>query len=157
MPRALITKFRFRVALWWQARLLPFRVRRNCPLTKVLALASPPDRLRYAGLSPAYVLRQVRRATRHPLLMRDRRCLRQGILALRFMSAAGHRSELHFGIDRQSLAADLKAHCWLVHDGRAVLNAPSENIVPVLVHAGAGEAGLTPTTTAASSGLVCTG
>jgi hypothetical protein len=66
--------------------------------------------------------------------MRDRRCLRQGILAFRFMAAAGYNSELHFGVDRTSLAGSIKAHCWLVHRGTTVLNPPNPTMVPILIH-----------------------
>lgn len=50
------------------------------------------------------------------------------------MTAAGYSSELHFGLDRESLGGPLKAHCWLVHGDRIVLNAPTEAMVPLLIH-----------------------
>jgi hypothetical protein len=129
-----ITKIRFRIALWCHARLLPLRIPRNRPLSEVLSLAKPPRGIRYPGLPAAYILEHVLKTTRRPILMRDRRCLRQGILAFRFMAAAGHSSELHFGVDRTSLAGTLKAHCWVVHRGATVLNPPDPATVPILIH-----------------------
>jgi hypothetical protein len=134
MNGATLTRIRFRIALWCEARLLPFRISRSQPLSEVLSLASPPRSMRYTGLPTAYILKRVMRTTRRPILMRDRRCLRQGILAFRFMAAAGHVPELHFGVDRTSVASNLKAHCWLVYRGATVLNPPDANMVPILVH-----------------------
>ena len=134
MNGATITKIRFRIALWCDARLLPFRIWRERPLAEVLSLARPPRRVSYAGLPIAYILKRVMRTTRRPILMRDRRCLRQGILAYRFMAAAGYKSELHFGVDRTSLGGSLKAHCWLVHGGETVLNPPDPATVEIFVH-----------------------
>lgn len=134
MTGTLLTRLRFRVALWLNARLLPLKLPRDRPLTDVLSLADAAASTRYAGLSEAYVLKRVLRTTRRPILMRDRRCLRQGILAFKFMNAAGHKSELHFGVDRGSVAGLVTAHCWLVHDGKIVLNPPDPGIVPILIH-----------------------
>jgi hypothetical protein len=69
--------------------------------------------------------------------MRNRRCLRQGLLAYRYLRLAGFRPALHFGVDRRSLAdPDIKAHCWLVLDGEAILNPPDPSMVTVLVYDG---------------------
>jgi hypothetical protein len=125
---------RFRAALWIAARLLPWRVWRQ-PLNAVLRLAEPGDTRRYAGLSPAYMSRAIKRAARHPWLMRDRRCLRDGILGYRFLSEAGLRPELNFGIDPHSIAADrLVAHCWVSIDGEAVINDKLPGMTTILVH-----------------------
>ena len=134
MNAATRTKIRFRIALWRDARLLPFRIPRNRPLAEVLLLARPPRSAFYPGLPSTYILKHVLKTTRRPILMRDRRCLRQGILACRFLAAAGHSSELHFGVDRTSLAAVLKAHCWVVYRGATVLNPPGPTTVPILIH-----------------------
>lgn len=134
MYGSLGTRIWFRVALWWDARLLPWRISRNANLDHVLALASPPCHIRFGGLSVAHILKRVLKTTRRPILMRDRQCLRQGILACRFMAAAGYKTELHFGVDRTARADLLKAHCWLVHDGQIVLNPPDATMVEVFVH-----------------------
>jgi len=134
MAVILLTRFHFHVALWWDARLLPLRVGRR-PLSAVLALASSRSYPKYHNLPLAYILKHVRRALRRPLLMRDRTCLREGLLAFRFMTAAGYRPELHFGIDRTSLPGSaLRAHCWIVCDGEMVLNPPRSDVVPIFVH-----------------------
>jgi hypothetical protein len=134
MNSAILTRIRFRIALWCHARLLPFRIFRGRSLAKVLSLASPPRRLCYPGLSIDYILGHVVKTTHHPILMRDRRCLRQGILAFRFTAAAGHNPELHFGVDQGSVANSLKAHCWLVCRGAPILNPPQSTMVPIFVH-----------------------
>lgn len=135
MTASLATRIRFRVALWWQARLLPLRLWRERPLREVIVLANPTRGVRYRGLPAAYVLDRVVRATRRPILMRDRRCLRQGVLAQRFMVAAGHPCELRFGVERASLGDAITAHCWLVHDGKPVLNPPGAATVLIFAHA----------------------
>lgn len=135
MTASLATRLRFRIALWLQARLLPWRMWRERPLSEVMALANTPRGIRYRGLPVAYVLDRVARATRRPILMRDRRCLRQGVLAQRFMAAAGHPCELRFGVERASLGDAIRAHCWLVHDGKPVLNPPGPATVLIFTHA----------------------
>jgi hypothetical protein len=128
------TPVRFRGALWVAARLLPWRVWRQ-PLNAVLKLAEPGDTRRYVGLSPAFIARAIRRATRHPWLMRDRRCLRDGILGYRFLSEAGLHPELHFAIDPRSMNADrLVAHCWVCLDGEPVINDRRADMTVILVH-----------------------
>ena len=131
----LFTRMRFRMALWCAARSMPFRAWSGRPLDSVLSLASPAGRAAYVGLSAEYVLHQVLAVTRRPYLMRERRCLRQGLLAYRFLAAAGHDIELHFGIDAASLHSNsLRAHCWVVHHGRIILNPPHPDTVVIFVH-----------------------
>lgn len=133
MTAILFTRMRFRAALWWDARLLPFRVGR-LPLQSVLALARPDPHRHYGDLPLAYIVKHVRRTSRRPILMRDRRCLREGLLACRFLAAAGYEPELHFGIDRNSTRERaVQAHCWVVHRGETVLNPPQMNMVPIFV------------------------
>lgn len=133
MDGSALTRLRFRTALWWQARSMPFHVTPNRPLAWVLSFAGRSSKARYAGLSPEYILKHVVRVTRRPYFMRKRRCLRQGLLAFRFMKACGYDVELHFGVDRTS-HQDMRAHCWLVHNGRVVLNPPDVNTQTILVH-----------------------
>lgn len=131
---ALADRLRFRAALWWQARVLPARVR-NRPLEVVVALARGAPAAHLRDLPVDYILKRVRRTVRRPWLMRDRRCLREGLLACRFLTAAGHAPELHFGVDRASAKTPhLQAHCWVVKDGAVVLNPPDPNMVPIYVH-----------------------
>lgn len=117
--------------IWWHARLLPAIARRR-DLQSLLRYASVQPDPDFAGLPAEAIAEWVVAATRRPWLMRNRRCLRQGLLAMRFMRLAGHDPELHFGIDRQSLAApSVAAHCWIVLGGRPVLNDILEGMEPV--------------------------
>jgi hypothetical protein len=125
---------RFRLALWWDARTLPFRVSRD-NLTEVLAIADGAVTPGLAGLPLADIIRRVKRTTRRPWLMTDRRCLREGLLAYRFLRAAGYKPELHFGVDRDSIREpSMRAHCWVVVGGEIVLNPPDPSMVTVLRH-----------------------
>ena len=135
MNGSLLTRVRFRIALWCQARSMPLRVTPGRPLAWVLSFAGRAPSATYAGLPTEYILKHVARVTRRPYLMRERRCLRQGLLAFRFMKAAGHDVELHFGIDRTRRQA-IRAHCWIVHNGRVVLNPPDADTQPIFVHRG---------------------
>lgn len=131
---ALATRIGFRIELWWRARVLPLQLHHR-PLDAVVALANAAPAMRYRDLPVAYIVKRVGRTVRRPWLMRDRRCLREGLLAFRFMAAAGHAPELHFGIERTSVkGAQLKAHCWVVNAGETVLNPPTETMVPVYIH-----------------------
>ncbi len=136
MDGSRLTRMRFRIALWCQARSMPFRVTSHRPFAWVLSFADRAPSATYAGLSAEYILRHVARVTRRPYFMRERRCLRQGLLAFRFMTAAGHDVELHFGIDR-TRRQDIRAHCWIVHNGHVVLNPPDADTQPIFVHKGA--------------------
>lgn len=121
---------RLHVALW--ARWLPV-LAREPELQRLLARTAPPPGTPYAGIPADVVIRRVRKACRRPVLMRDRPCLREGLLAYRFLRLAGFRPRLHFGVDRNSAAAPrLAAHCWVSLDGRVVLNPPLPSHVEVL-------------------------
>jgi hypothetical protein len=112
---------------------MPFRVTSNRPLSWVLSFADRAPGATYSGLTPEYILRHVVKVTSRPFFMRERRCLRQGLLAFRFMRAGGYDAELHFGIDRSHLQ-DMRAHCWIVHDGHIVLNPPDAQTQTILIH-----------------------
>jgi hypothetical protein len=135
MDDALLRR-RFKLGLWIAARLMPIRVRGR-DLKPLLVAYEPGAGRPFAGLDATYVIDAVRRATRHPWTMRDRRCLRQGLLAYRYLGMAGFRPALHFGVDRKSLAdPHVRAHCWIVLNGRVALNPPDEGMVTVLVYDG---------------------
>lgn len=132
----MLLKLRFRVALFFWVRLIPVLAwRRN--LTSLLALAKPREVTPYRGLAADYICRRVKKATRRPWVMRDRPCLRSGVLAIRFLRLAGFEPSLHFAVDSMSVAQDvLAAHCWVVLDQQTMLNPPSPSMVEVLVYAG---------------------
>jgi hypothetical protein len=128
----LLRKVRFRLSLWAWARLLPLLARRR-DLNALLALTRTGRGQPYSGLAPTYIARRVRRTTRRPRLMRDRPCLRQGLLAMRFLQLAGYRPVLHFAVDRTSVTRSvLSAHCWVTLDGEALLNSATPTMVEIL-------------------------
>lgn len=127
------SRTRFLASLWLRARLLPFRVGQR-DLQSVLALAAYDGPPRFAGLDAPYICRHVRRATRFPVLMRKRRCLREGLLGFYFLRAAGFDPELRFGVDGKSLGQKkVKAHCWVCLESRSILNDRHEGMVDILV------------------------
>jgi hypothetical protein len=133
-PRLL--DLRFRTALWIAARTMPLRVR-GMGLKPLLELYEPGRARPFVGVESAEMLEAVRRVTHHPWGMRDRRCLRQGLLAYRYLSMAGLAPALHFGVDRNSISdPKISAHCWIVLDGKVVLNPPGEAMVTVFVYDG---------------------
>jgi hypothetical protein len=124
-----------RACLWFEARLLPLRIGQR-RLDAVLAIADEEAPHLHSALAPAEICRLVKRATRHPLLMRNRRCLRQGVLGMRALRAAGHRPQLHFGVDPRSLDRPLPdAHCWIVLDEEVLMNPPDIGMVTIHRHA----------------------
>jgi hypothetical protein len=128
---------RFRLALWGWARALPFFAR-GSRLDRLLAVSMPPPgAVPYPGLTVETVVAAVKRATARPRRMRGTRCLREGILAFRFLRLAGHPAVIAFGVERDSVGTTgLKAHCWVTVDGRCVINPPYPGIVPVMTHDG---------------------
>jgi hypothetical protein len=71
--------------------------------------------------------------------MRDRRCLREGLLAFRFLSMAGYGPVLRFGVQRGSAARGqrLSAHCWIEVENETMLNPPLPDTVEILCHSSA--------------------
>ena len=131
--KSVITYLRFRMALWLWARLVPVLAWRSDIVT-LLRRVAPGTSTPYRGLPAELIAYRARRAVRRPCVMADRRCLREGVLADRFLRLAGYRPELHFGVERESVAQEtLKAHCWVVLDNVVLLNAPRAAMVEVLV------------------------
>jgi hypothetical protein len=124
----------FRCHLWASARLMPLLVGdRN--FETVLKWAPLSSSMPYRGLSSSYVIATVNRTVRHPWLMRDRRCLREGLLAHRFLRLAGFDPDLRFGVDPKSMQArHLAAHCWVCLDGRPVVSDSLPGMVEIYRH-----------------------
>lgn len=115
--RWLWLRLRLGVTVWWQARLLPWRLPRDLPFAQMLALAAPPAGTPLRGLAADEIAARVHRTLRRPLLMRDRRCLREGVLCYRFLRAAGHAPRLHFGVNPAAVRGGrFSAHCWVTLD-----------------------------------------
>ena len=117
------------------ARLLPLAVAFR-DLSQILRLGDVERSSLYEGTAPETIAHVTHRATRKPWLMRNRRCLRQGLIGYRFLRKAGYEPELHFGIDVGSVERDkIDAHCWVVLDGKSVVNDVLESMVTIHVHA----------------------
>jgi hypothetical protein len=132
-PQALplLRHLRFRASLWLWARLLPLIAYRR-ELTPLLELVRAPVTAPYGGLAVGYIAKRVKRASRRPWAMRDRRCLREGLLAYRFLSLAGYAPSLHFGVERSSTTKErVSAHCWVDVGAETVLNPPSAGMVEI--------------------------
>ena len=128
-------RWRFRVALWWAARLMPLRVKRKALGDILDWIDRDCAEVCYIGLSAPYIESCVLRSTRRPWLMRDRRCLRIGLLGYRFLRKAGFAPELHFGVSPDSMAQErIKAHCWVCLAGHAIVGAPLPGMVTIYVH-----------------------
>ena len=134
-----LTELRFRIDLWAAARTLPFRIHGRT-LSEILNISRAPRPDAYTGLSRDYIVNAVVRIVRRPLWMRDRRCLREGLLAFKYLEAAGFKPKIYFGVDRNAPhRPDVTAHCWVVCSEEVVLNPPAADMVPILVWTGAGQ------------------
>lgn len=132
MGLSLRQKLELRLMIWR----LPRRVRRLA-LPRLLAAMLPAAGQRPWQAAPAAVVGAVRQALAHPVRMRGRRCLREGLAAFHFLRRAGHPAVLHFGIDRESTRASrLRGHCWVSLEGTIVLNAPDPCFVELFAYAG---------------------
>lgn len=131
---SLRARLRFRLELQVHRLLLPLRIRR-ADMAEILARVEPGSAVPYAGLDSAYILRRVRKALKRPVLMANRPCLREGLLAYRFLRKAGYRPDLVFGVVPDTLH-DTKpiAHCWVRLDGKDVFNPPDRAMTVVLEH-----------------------
>src|SRR5437867_2977168 len=131
----------FRTHLWLSARLMPALIGRR-DFETVLKWAPLDAPTRYRGLPSAYIVARVSRTVRHPWLMRDRRCLREGLLGFRFLRMAGFDPELRFGVDSTSMQAPrLSAHCWVCLEGKPVVSDRLPGMVEIYRHhAGAAKA-----------------
>lgn len=124
----------FRARLWLNARLLPMRIAGK-DFATILAMFERSGAARTPHWPLAYLERTVRWAVRGPILMRDRRCLRSGLLGYAALKEAGYAPELWFSVDRKSVTtARLAAHCWVSIDGEPVINQPLPDHVVVYRH-----------------------
>lgn len=134
----------FRTHLWVNARLMPLVVGKRS-FEAVLKQAPLRSSAPYRGLPSSYVVASVGRAVRRPWLMRDRRCLREGLLAHRFLRLAGFEPDLRFGVDPKSMdAPNLSAHCWVCLDGRPVVSDSLPGMVEIYRHAAAASSKVHP-------------
>lgn len=129
-------------SLWVAARLLPVLAARR-ELGPLLAASTPPDgSTPYRGVGAGVIVRRVAALTARPWRMRGRRCLREGLLAFRYLRLAGLPAVLRFGVDKASLGEPrMKAHCWVTVGDAIVLNPPASGMVEILAHDGGTPAG----------------
>jgi hypothetical protein len=127
----------FTLNLWISARLLP-QVMKRRQLDDILLRATPPSGVSaYVQMTPEAVVDAVKRTVANPWRMRGRRCLREGLLAFHYLSLAGHRPVLHFGIVPSSMkTARPRAHCWVSVGGATVLNPPLEPMLDLFSYDG---------------------
>ena len=120
----------FAAGVWIAARLLPVCVG-SSELDRLLSMATPrPGRSAHTHLSPAAIAAAVKRAARRPWVMRNRRCLREGLLAFHYLRLAGHHPLLHFAVEPGSLSeAKLAAHCWVTVDDDVLMNPPTPTMM----------------------------
>lgn len=126
-----------RPSLWLAARLLPVLAAKR-ELGPLLAASTPPDgSMPYRGAAAADIVGHVTALTARPWRMRGRRCLREGLLAFRYLRLAGFPAVLRFGVDRTSLGETrMKAHCWVTVGDEVVLNPPQPGMVEIMAHDG---------------------
>jgi len=124
----------FRVHLWFIARVMPMLIGRR-DFETVLKWAPAESPAPYRGLPSSYIVGRVNRTVRHPWLMRDRRCLREGLLGFRFLRMAGFDPDLRFGVDSKSMHEPrLSAHCWVCLDGKPVVSDSMPGMVEIYRH-----------------------
>jgi len=129
-----LNKVVLKLEIWLRARMLPFQIG-NRSLARVLRVAEsdPIERLR--GTDPDLISKYAIRLTRNPILMRNNQCLRTGVLGYTMLRRAGHEPQLWFGLEDKSLEQEaLEAHCWVVLDGKSVIDDQHENMTVIHIH-----------------------
>jgi hypothetical protein len=121
-----------RCHIWLAARLLPLRAKRR-PIEALLIDATPPAAFEpYRGVGAETIVEAVRATLARPWRMRGRRCLREGLIAFRFLRLAGHPAVLHFAVASRSPEDRLRAHCWVTLGSAAIMNGPQEGMVSLM-------------------------
>jgi hypothetical protein len=129
-----LTIIALKVEIWIAARLLPFTIG-STDFSQMLQNVDAPVSERYKFIAPEIIALVTKAATRHPWLMRNRRCLREGLIGYRFMRKAGYQPELHFGIEDKSLKHDrINAHCWVVLNGKPIVNDTLPDMTTIHIH-----------------------
>jgi hypothetical protein len=125
----------FRLRLWIAARTLPARIAGR-EFSQILSDASAVPPNSWPRFPVSYIARSVRRVARWPILMRNNRCLRTGLVGFAALRRCGYEPRLHFSVDPKSIGRpSLSAHCWVTLDGVEVINARIPGQVQIHVHA----------------------
>ncbi|HEV2514409.1 MAG TPA: lasso peptide biosynthesis B2 protein [Devosia sp.] len=130
-----LNRLAFRLRLWISARTLPARIARR-DFSQILADASAVPPNSWPHFPVPYIARAVRRVARWPILMRNNRCLRTGLVGFAALRRCGYDPRLHFSVDPRSIGRpSLSAHCWVTLDGVEVINVSIPGQVQIHVHA----------------------
>lgn len=130
-----LSRLAFRLRLWISARTLPARIAGR-EFSEILAAASSVPPNSWPHFPVPYIARRVGRAARWPILMRNNRCLRTGLVGFAALRRCGYDPRLHFSVDPKSIGqASLSAHCWVTLDGVEVINVSIPGQVQIHVHA----------------------
>ena len=128
MKRAIL-----RAELWAEARRLPFRIDpEDLSLCHAYADVGPVPR--WAGVPAQTIAHWVRRACRHPVLMRRQRCFRLGLLGFRYLRMAGQNPELRYALDAGALprSGPARTHCWVCLDGVPIIGTKGPGMVDLM-------------------------
>jgi Transglutaminase-like superfamily len=113
------------------ARFLPLLLYRQ-DLNATLKTIDVGAHIRFENVLPDTIRDRVISVTHRPWLMRNRRCLRQGILGMRYLRKAGYNPVLKFGIDTRSVSKNkIAAHCWVELNGKPLINDIMEHMVVI--------------------------
>jgi len=130
-----LDRLAFRLRLWIAARTLPARIAGR-EFSQILSDVSAVPPHSWPRFPVSYIARSVRRAARWPILMRNNRCLRSGLVGFAALRRCGYEPRLHFSVDPKSIGRpSLSAHCWVTLDGVEVINARIPGQVQIHVHA----------------------
>ena len=130
-----LDRLTFRLRLWINARTLPARIAGR-EFSEILADVSAVPPHSWPHFPVSYIAKRVGRAARWPLLMRNNRCLRTGLVGFAALRRCGYEPKLHFSVDPNSVGKPrLSAHCWVTLDGVEVINARIPGQVQIHVHA----------------------
>ncbi|OEO32922.1 hypothetical protein VW23_008900 [Devosia insulae DS-56] len=134
----LLARLAFRLQVWISARTLPARIAGR-DFSQILSDASSVPPSSWPRFPVSYIARAVRRVARWPILMRNNRCLRTGLVGFAALRRCGYDPRLHFSVDPKSMGKpSLSAHCWVTLDGVEVINARIPGQVQIHVHAAPG-------------------
>jgi Transglutaminase-like superfamily len=113
------------------ARILPLLLYKR-DLNATLKTIDVGSDLKFENVLPDIIRDRVMSVTRRPWLMRNRRCLRQGILGMRYLRKAGYNPVLKFGIDTRSVSKEkIAAHCWVELNGKPLINDIMDHMVVI--------------------------
>ena len=117
--------------IWSSTVILPFWLYRK-DFAATLKYFDVKDDEKYNKVDQEIICKCVGLTTRKPWLMRDRRCLRQALLAMKFLRKANLNPIIHFGVDIKTMSnPSLSAHCWVELNDLPVMNDILENMIVV--------------------------